>query len=512
MSVNFALLQTNGIPSGPPSPQLQDASSFAGNSDTLKLNPGDVLKVSITDPSGGLTATVDDLTTGQSGQMQASAANGFMDTNIADCSGTPFTFHAEYSTAKQQNQVPWAALESGVLVGHTLGHFEPCDSTSSSLPFSIAFPDGQSFTDPAVNQVCNGGVEGSMATGEGPCSPATGVCVGPTTQSGAACPTNNFLTGALCEFSDGSCVPAGNRTAILNGVAVTENAPVAGCFMDRFQDGDLDFDGPSYRADWPDGSASFPSSLRLLGPVLADGTQYAQVQFETSVGGAEIVCNTATGAGCTATPAGAAGFYPFWSINTSQRLDGVAAPPSGCVWNFGNDIAGVTTDDFGQAAQYGSPDVTRFAGTLTSAVIANPTAAAACFPDLKATVSAAPNPVVSGQRLSYTIIPTNSGAGNATGVTVSDQLPALVHFDSVSAPTGWACSVTTSGSGPKTKGGTVTCSPSGGALAGGSSATITVVVTATKPGTVTDTATVSATNVAADSDDRATVTTMVTGE
>ena len=51
-----------------------------------------------------------------SGRFMSGAANGFMNTSMADCSGTPFTFHAEYSTAKQQNQVPWAALEGGVLM------------------------------------------------------------------------------------------------------------------------------------------------------------------------------------------------------------------------------------------------------------------------------------------------------------------------------------------------------------------------------------------------------------
>ena len=48
------------------------------------------------------------------------------------------------------------------------------------------------------------------------------------------------------------------------------------------------------------------------------------------------------------------------------------------MWNFGNDIANVTTNDFGGDAQYGTPDVARFAGTLTSPVMANPALAANC--------------------------------------------------------------------------------------------------------------------------------------
>jgi hypothetical protein len=95
------------------------------------MNPGDVLKVSISDVPdsgspdiGGLKASVTDSTTGQTGFVVASAANGFQNTSMADCSGTPFSFHAEYSTAKKANQVPWAALEGGVLMEQEIGHGE----------------------------------------------------------------------------------------------------------------------------------------------------------------------------------------------------------------------------------------------------------------------------------------------------------------------------------------------------------------------------------------------------
>lgn len=48
----------------------------------------------------GLLTRVDDLSTYQSGFMVASAANGYMNSNFADCTGTPFDFHAEYITAQ----------------------------------------------------------------------------------------------------------------------------------------------------------------------------------------------------------------------------------------------------------------------------------------------------------------------------------------------------------------------------------------------------------------------------
>ena len=42
--VNFAYLQTNGVPAGPPSPQLTNVSTFLPNAHTLMINPGDVAR------------------------------------------------------------------------------------------------------------------------------------------------------------------------------------------------------------------------------------------------------------------------------------------------------------------------------------------------------------------------------------------------------------------------------------------------------------------------------------
>ena len=60
--------------------------------------------------------------------MTASARNGFMNTSMSNCDGHPFTFHAEYNTARKQNMVPWTALQAGVLMEQEIGHFETCDS------------------------------------------------------------------------------------------------------------------------------------------------------------------------------------------------------------------------------------------------------------------------------------------------------------------------------------------------------------------------------------------------
>jgi hypothetical protein len=149
---------------------------------------------------------------------------------------------------------------------------------------------------------------------------------------------------------------------------MTENAPLNFCNQEAFQNGDLDFDGASYVPDWPNGSKNFPTSFRYAGP-FTNGRTYPNIQFETDVAASEALCNVATGTDCTAPPL-SAHFYPFWTLTNKQTI--ASSPQTGCVWNFGNINPTVTTNDFGKDAQYGTPDIARFGGTLTSAVMANP--------------------------------------------------------------------------------------------------------------------------------------------
>jgi hypothetical protein len=372
--VNFAFLQTNGVPAAPPSPQLTNVHTFLPNAHTLMINPGDTLAVSISDPPQGFTTTIRDLTTHRTGTMTASAANGFMNTNIADCTGTPFSFHAEYSTAKQQNQVPWAALEGGVLMQQEIGHSEVCNSVKNQDPFTF----GTSYSDPNVFDTCVGGSEGPGQTGEGPCDPNTGICQNPSTEGPngpVACPTNDFTSGANCEFADGNCFQKGTRPVTIDGVPATESSDANQCFDNRYQNGDLDFDGLSYQSfAWPDGTRNHPTAFEYAGPFQASGKLYPQIQFETNVGASEILCDTATGAGCTVPPQGSK-FYPFWSL--SPLFPALGSHLTACVWNFGN-VLPHTSNTFGKDAQYGTPNVARFAGTSTSPVQANPEFGKAC--------------------------------------------------------------------------------------------------------------------------------------
>jgi hypothetical protein len=367
--VNFAYLQTNGVPSGPPSPQKEDLASLLGNAQTLKINQGDIIKVAITDPKAGFTAKVTDETTHQTGYMTASAANGFANTNMANCDGTPFTWHAEFSTARYSNRgVPWAALEGTVLMEQEIGHFETCSYLTSKEGYTL----GTQFSDPDVYQTCNGGEEGTGNHG-GSCSAKSFICIGAEaqgTKGPVACPTNNAASGQLCEFSDGYCMPAGNRTVTENGKTATVSWPVTGCQADQFENGDLDFDGTDYHtASWPNGTSNTPTPTRVLGPFDAAGKQFPQVQFLTDVGGSSRLCDTNTGSGCTAPPAGAQ-FYPYWTL--SRPTGGLTTHAPGCIWNFGTTISGLTRQSFGGDKQYGKSDLSWYGGTLASAVLTNP--------------------------------------------------------------------------------------------------------------------------------------------
>jgi hypothetical protein len=249
-----------------------------------------------------------------------------------------------------------------------LGHFETCSSVTNQLPFSATQP-GQSFSDPNVFQTCVGGSEGPgpRATGEGPCTVnGSGAlkCKDATTEDDVSCKHGD----SACELSDALCMPAGARLTNLDGQTQEVSWPIAGCQANFFQNGDLDFDGTSYQSDWPDGSPLHPSSFQYIGPFDGNGQLYPEVQMETDVAASENDCNTVTGAGCTALPVGA-NFYPYWTIGQTGGT---------CTWNFGNTIPGVTVQNFGGDLEYGTPDVARFGGTLTSPLMPNPEFSVEC--------------------------------------------------------------------------------------------------------------------------------------
>jgi len=317
--VNFAFIQTDGVPTGPPSPQEANLASFTPNAHTLLMNPGDHLTIQMFDaPVRGQRRTyafevvVRDLTTGQTGYMQASAANGFQNTSIGDCSGTPFNFQPEYDTAKQGNIVPWAALQTNISTEYETGHFEPCTSVTGPS----TYPLSPTISDTYYNN-CHGPYEAAAPGGDG---------------SGQA------------EVSDAPCYPQGDTHGALNTAPDT----VTGCYDAFAQNGDLDFDGTPYWPDWPTSTSptrTFPGSFTQSLPTSGRGG-YGQYMVQTDVALSESTCGGPSGPGCAVPPPNAPGaFYPFWSR--------VGGGPS-CTLEFGNVTAGPGVNDLGGDAQYGS--------------------------------------------------------------------------------------------------------------------------------------------------------------
>ena len=98
--------------------------------------------------------------------------------------------------------------------------------------------------------------------------------------------------------------------------------------------------------------------------------------------------------------------------------------------------------------------------------------------DLAITKTDSPDPVTAGNNLTYLLTVTNSGPAQATGVVVTDTIPAGVSFVSAT-PSQGSC-------GPPNP---ITCNL--GTINNGANATVTIVVTPTAAGPLSNTATVS---------------------
>ncbi|WP_129545541.1 hypothetical protein [Arthrobacter dokdonensis] len=311
--VNFAFIQTNGVPTGPPSPQLSNTATFTPNRNTLLMNPGDTVAVSMKNapvPHGGGNAfkvNVTDFTTHQTGYMQASAANGFQRTSIADCSGTPTNFQPEYSTASKANIVPWAALQTNISTEFETGHFEACTAVSDAV-----FNGLGGAGDPVYNE-CTSPYETTSDTG-------------------------------TAELGEAACYPIGDT----HGTLGTPPNLISGCIDSVYQNGDLDFDGTPYWPEWPTSTratAKLPASF-IQSPPVSRGRLYSSFMFQTDLALSESSCTATDLSGCAVpAPSSPGNFYPYWSV---AKLFG-----GGCAIEFGN-VSGPGANDFGKDAQYGT--------------------------------------------------------------------------------------------------------------------------------------------------------------
>ncbi len=305
--VNFAFITTSGVPQpgSPPNPVNATLSTFTPNpSADLFMNSGDELIVTLHDTAQGLNIGINDATTGQSGSMTTSAANGFGQVKFApspstECTNIPSDFHPMYSTSSEKTRVPWAAHSYNIAFSDETGHFDLCTAV----------------TGPGGN--CTG-LEGIKNDQE---------------------PTDS---------DDLNCYPASSSLLV----------QVTGCF--NFAAVNQGFDGVPYQPLWPDGNTNLrPTPIRFESPLTGAGynVNYSRMAFEADLPRIEnpAVCDRFTGVGCQLIPTtddpapGGVGFqpaafYPFYSI---QNVGG------DCVWQLGNHIPG-SKNDFGQNAQYGT--------------------------------------------------------------------------------------------------------------------------------------------------------------
>jgi uncharacterized repeat protein (TIGR01451 family) len=199
-------------------------------------------------------------------------------------------------------------------------------------------------------------------------------------------------------------------------------------------------------------SGVFPS-IRYAGRLSSDPPNTLSQGEATLVAGAGSQTNTCGGAACHR-----------WGDYTSMSVD----PTDDCTFWYVGQYYGSTSG--GASGDW----LTRIGSFRYPACSGGGSA------DLSISKTDSPDPVVADSALTYTLAVRNAGSSNATNVVVTDTLPASVRFGSA-APSQGTCS------------GTVTVSCSLGSVNNGSTAVVTISVTPVAPGTLSNTASVSAT-------------------
>jgi hypothetical protein len=304
--VNFAFITKSGVADFRGDPQ--DFRHFTPVLSTaLLMNSGDQLTVDLHDTSDGFTVIIKDLTTGETGSMTASVANGFaqikFDPTATTCTSLPSAFHPMYATSSEDTRVPWAAHSYNVAFSDEIGHFEYCAGVDSEGGNCIA----AGANDP-------GGV----------------------------------------DSDDVGCFSAASSTRV----------QIGGCLGT-----DIDFDGVPYQNTWPGTGRNHgqdkkyhPSPILFSSPTFNGGTQdYDRVAFEADLPRIEAAdfggnCNRTTGANCVNPPPGA-NFYPIYSTTQDRGDHGDGSRDEGgqCTWQLGGPKIPGTTNTFGgnSTAEFG---------------------------------------------------------------------------------------------------------------------------------------------------------------
>jgi hypothetical protein len=327
--VNFAIITKSGHSQGPADPLNQTLATFSTGPDTLEMNNGDQLSISMRDTKDGFQIVVHDLTTGDTGSMTASIANGFghplFQPGSPTCTDAPYAFHPMYSTSSPDTRVLWAAHSYNVAFSDEIGHFEYCNAAISRQGGNCLSPDADDTSS-----------------------------------------TSGFGDDVSC-FS----------LPVFNSLNVQVNPAFNGCLNGA---GDNDFDGPEYQnGTWPGttGAVATKVSTPILftSPLFAGGKgngkanhQYSQVAFEADlprIEGSDFSPNNhcqrhlsnpadpSPGSGCVNPPNGAS-FYPIYTTTTG--------PKKSCWWQEGGGSIPGTTNNFGgvSGVEYGGMLVSNY--------------------------------------------------------------------------------------------------------------------------------------------------------
>ena len=225
------------------------------------MNSGDTLTVDMHDTPAGFQVVINDLTTGQSGSMTASIANGFQqilyEPTAATCHQAPYAYPPDVLDLERAHAVPWAAHTYNVAFSDEIGHFEYCNAADEN-----------------------------------------GNCTTPGTQDA--------------------------RRARRRRHRLLQRGRLAARADRRVHRADSDFDGASYGLNWPGTGTNngqdakyHPTPITFTSPLFNGNQNYSRIAFEADLPRIEApdsggICNRFTGENCVNPPPGAA-FYPIYS-------------------------------------------------------------------------------------------------------------------------------------------------------------------------------------------------------
>jgi hypothetical protein len=148
--VNIGFITIDG---NPPQPVYSNFPTPGNN--TFFMDPGDTIRVVLTDSANGLLIVVVDETTHTQGSILLSSQNGFMSLTppspapSPNCTAVPFNFRPLWNTATPDHIVPWALPNANVQFALETGHFEIQNSDGDD-----PFPCGTPTTNPVISSAC----------------------------------------------------------------------------------------------------------------------------------------------------------------------------------------------------------------------------------------------------------------------------------------------------------------------------------------------------------------------